>query len=426
MIRTLGRIWVPSRASFEKRPVNRFGRVNRRRPGAGILQVAWPFETQTVVSFELTTAHSLCFANEIVKIGNYLLRWFSPRNKVFPALLSRIEMATFFEDTMHRYFLSFVLLLILPIRSFSDEAICVLGSQPELLQERGAGEGPAWHPDLGLLTSGEGNINLRDKSGKLSVYRAKAGSNGLMFDRQGRLVICESAQKRITRLEKDGTLTVLADSYDGKHFNQPNDLTMDSKDRIYFSDPCYGDRSQMELADASGRKIEGVYRIDPDGKVTRIITHEVDRPNGLVVTADDKFLFVADNNNNSLTGARKLWRFDLKPDGTVDFTSQKLIHDWQTTRGPDGLKLDSVGRLFVAAGLNRPNPPYEAATRATAGVYVFSPEGKLLQFIPIPRDETTNCAFGGDDLKTLFVTAGGSLWSIRMKTPGKPVFPKSP
>ena len=305
----------------------------------------------------------------------------------------------------------------------ADDQILAPGAMPELLQEQGAGEGPAWHPQLGLLTSGEGNINRRDRDGKRSVYRKGAGSNGLLFDRQGRLVICEPVKRRVSRLEADGTLTVLADRYDGKHFNQPNDLTIDTKNRIYFSDPCYGNRSQMELTDATGRKIEGVYRIDPSGTVTRIITHEVDRPNGLVVTPDDRFLFVADNNNDTAGGARKLWRFELRADGSVDFASQKLIHDWKTTRGPDGMKLDAAGRLFVAAGLNKPNPPHETADSPTAGVYVFSPAGQLLQFIPIPRDETTNCAFGGDDLKTLFVTAGGTLWSVRVNTPGRPVWP---
>jgi gluconolactonase len=200
-------------------------------------------------------------------------------------------------------------------------------------------------------------------------------------------------------------------------------LTIDSRGRIYFSDPCYGDRGRMEMTDEQGRKVEGVYRIDPDGKVTRIITHEVDRPNGLVVTPDDRRLFVADNNNTDVGGARKLWRFDLREDGTVDFATRTLIYDWKTTRGPDGMKLDRAGRLFVAAGLNRTNPPAETQEKPTAGVYVFSPEGKLLQFIPIPRDECTNCAFGGDDLKTLFVTAGGTLWSVQVQEPGRPVWP---
>ena len=304
------------------------------------------------------------------------------------------------------------------------EPILAPGAKPVMLQETGAGEGPAWHPELGLLTSGEGNINQRDRDGKMSIYREQAGSNGLMFDREGRLIICEPVLRRVTRLDKNGVLTVLADRFEGKRFNQPNDVTLDSRGRIYFSDPRYGDRSDMELLDKQGRTVEGVYRIDLDGRVTRIIEHEADRPNGLVVTHDDKFLFVADNNNDTAGGARKLWRFDLRADGSVDHASRKLIHDWGTTRGPDGMKLDALGRLFVAGGLNKPNPPFETADKPTAGVYVFSPEGQLLELIPIPRDETTNCAFGGDDLKTLFVTSGGTLWSIRLTTPGRPVFPK--
>jgi gluconolactonase len=297
------------------------------------------------------------------------------------------------------------------------------GSQTQMLQDHGAGEGPAWHPELGLLTSGDGHIYRRDREGQVSVHRRNTRSNGLLFDRQGRLVMCEAAARRVTRLEPDGQTTVLAETYDGKRFNQPNDLAIDSKGRLYFSDPCYGDRSRIEQLDSAGKAIEGVYRIDPDGRVTRIIAHEVDRPNGLVVTLDDKTLFVADNNNNTVSGARKLWRFTMRPDGTPDFATQTLVYDWKSTRGPDGMKLDTAGRLYVAAGLNRQNPPFETHEKPTAGVYVFSPDGKLLEFAPIPRDETTNCAFGGDDLQTLFVTAGGSLWSLKTTTPGSPAWP---
>lgn len=314
--------------------------------------------------------------------------------------------------------------ILTSIELLAAEPILQPGAKPILLQETGAGEGPAWHPELGLLTSGDGHIMRRDLHGRQSIYRKQAGSNGLLFDRQGRLIICEPVRRCVSRLELDGTLVVLTDRYESKRFNQPNDLTIDSKDRIYFSDPRYGDRSDMELFDAQGKAIEGVYRIDESGEVSRIITHEVDRPNGLVVTADDRFLFVADNNNNDVGGARRLWRFDLRADGTVDVATQRLIYDWKTTRGPDGMKLDSQGRLYVAAGINKPNLPAETADTRTAGIYVFSPDGDLLEFIPIPRDETTNCAFGDKDLKTLYVTAGGSLWSIRMATSGNPVWPK--
>jgi gluconolactonase len=341
---------------------------------------------------------------------------------VSPNLLPRVTEAAILSDaetqTLSDHIPVTATLLITPPNIFT--------SQPERLQDVGAGEGPAWHPELGLLTSGDGHIHLRDRQGGQRVYRKDAGSNGLMFDRGGRLVICEPVRRLVSRLEADGTLTVLADRFDGKRFNQPNDLTIDSLGRIYFSDPCYGDRTAMEMVDATGRKVEGVYRIDPDGRVSRIISHEVDRPNGLVVTADDRYLFVADNNNDAAGTARKLWRFELRPDGTVDATTQTMIYDWGTTRGPDGMKLDALGRLYVAAGLNRPNLPQETADPPTAGVYVFSIAGKLLDFVPIPRDETTNCGFGGDDLQTLFVTAGGSLWQLRTTTPGAPAWPAVP
>jgi gluconolactonase len=181
----------------------------------------------------------------------------------------------------------------------------------------------------------------------------------------------------------------------------------------------------MEIRDEQGRTIEGVYRIDPDGKTTRIIGRELDRPNGLLVSADDKYLFVADNNNDDVAGARKLWRFDLNADGTVDFASKKMLYDWEKGRGPDGLKQDQKGRLYVAGGLNKPNPPAEPAKDKKGGIYVFSPDGKLLAFLAVPRDEVTNCAFGGPDLRTLYVTGGGTLYSIRTTTPGRTIWPSA-
>jgi gluconolactonase len=168
--------------------------------------------------------------------------------------------------------------------------------------------------------------------------------------------------------------------------------------------------------------VEGVYRIDPDGKVTRVIGREVERANGVLVSAGDRCLYVADNNNDRVGGARKLWRFDLRPDGSVDLASKKLLHDWGKGRGPDGLKQDVAGRLYVAAGRSSPNPAEPDAT-VKGGIYVLSPEGKLLTFLAVPRDEVTNCAFGGDDRKTLYITAGGTLYSVRTTTPGRVTYP---
>jgi gluconolactonase len=309
----------------------------------------------------------------------------------------------------------------------AQEAIFAPGAKLKVESAGGSGgEGPAWHPKLGILTSGNGHVYRLDRNGKSSIYRKDAGTNGLLFDSKGRLLACEpnNGLRRVTRTEADGKITVLAERYQGKRFNQPNDITVDSQGRIYFSDPQYGDRKGMEIRDEKGRTVEGVYRIDPDGKVTRVIGREVERANGVLVSAADRYLYVADNNNNNVGGARKLWRFDLRKDGSVDLKSKKLLHDWGTGRGPDGLKQDQKGRLYVAAGLNKPNPPFEPAKDKKGGIYVLSPEGKLLAFLPVPTDEVTNCAFGGDDLKTLYITGGGSLYSIRTTTPGRVVWPR--
>lgn len=315
--------------------------------------------------------------------------------------------------------------LLLAGAAVADEPVFERGATLKVEAAGGVGgEGPAWHPQLGVLCSGNGHVNRLDRNGKVQIYRQDAGTNGLLFDREGRLLACDSKNRRVIRFEADGSTTVLTDRYQGKRYNTPNDLTLDSQGRLYFSDPRYGDRTGMEIVDADGQTIEGIYRLDPDGKLTRVLGREVERPNGVLVSADDRYFYVADNNNNSRGGARKLWRFNLRKDGSVDAASKKLLYDWAAGRGPDGLKQDQTGRLYVAAGLNRPNPPFEPDPDKKGGIYVLSPEGKLLTFLPVPTDEVTNCAFGGPNLKTLYVTGGGTLYSIRTATPGWVVWPK--
>lgn len=301
----------------------------------------------------------------------------------------------------------------------ADEPIFEKGAKLAILAKApGSGEGPVWHPKLGVLTSGlDGNVHRLALDGKTSVHREKAHTNGLLFDSLGRLIACEPGQRRVTRTELDGKITVLTDNWAGKRYNTPNDLSIDDKGRIYFSDPRYGDRKGMEML-ADGKTVEGVYRIDTTGEVARVIGHEVERANGVLVSG--KYLYVADNNNDRLGGARKLWRFDRDPESGLVFKStRKLIYDWGQGRGPDGIKEDDKGRLYVAAGLNKPNPPHEPAKDVKGGIYVLSPEGKLLTFLPVPTDEVTNCAFGGEDRKTLYITGGGVLYSIRTTTPGR-------
>jgi gluconolactonase len=304
-----------------------------------------------------------------------------------------------------------LLLLITP--GFAAERRATTGA-PKLEGDMMAGEGPSWDPAGYLYFVGGNRISRLALNGKPEVFREPVGGpNGSLVDPEGRLLVTEAGARRVTRTERDGTITVLADRYEGKRFNSPNDLALDSKGRVYFTDPRYGRRDTMEMT------IEGVYRIDAPGKVSLILAApDIDRPNGILVSPGDRYLYIADNNNNTAGGARKLWRFDLRADGTPDPRTRKLIFDWRTARGPDGFKMDRKGLLYVAAGLNKPNPPFETTDEFKGGVYILSPAGDLIEFVAIPRDEVTNCAFGGRDLKTLFITAGGSLWSVRVKTAG--------
>jgi len=304
-----------------------------------------------------------------------------------------------------------------------EEAVFEPGARLKIEAAAGSGgEGPVWHPRLGVLTSGNGHIMQLDRDGKSRIYRKNAGTNGLLFYKEGRLLACEPVGSCVTRTVRDGKVVILAAKFGGKPFNEPNDLTLDSRGRIYFSDHRYGNTAGKDQLDEKKRTIEGAYRIDPDGKVTRVLGREVERANGVLVSAGDKYLYAADNRNDAVDGARKLWRFDLKEDGTVDAASKKLLFDWGKGRGPDGIKQDRKGRLYVAAGRNKPTPNEPAKDRK-GGVYVLSSEGELLTFLPVSTDEVTNCAFGGDDLKTLYLTAGGTLYSIRTTTAGHVVFP---
>lgn len=290
--------------------------------------------------------------------------------------------------------------------------------RPQRLLVQDAVEGPAWHPAEGLYFSGSMRVSRLGADGQAIPVDESVAANGLYFDRNGDLLACDPYARQVLRLLPDGGVEILADQYEGKALNSPNDLVVDSRGRIYFSDPRYGKRDTMEILDDEGRPVEGVYRIDPDGGITRIITHEVDRPNGLAISPDDAWLYVSDNNSTTEGGAHKLWRFDLREDGTIDPGSRLLLHDWGTDRGPDGLALDQEGRLYVAAGRDEPKPPFETADRYKSGIYVFSPSGELLDEFPLPGPPPSNCVFGGPDLRTLYVTALGPLWSIRTVTPG--------
>lgn len=323
--------------------------------------------------------------------------------------------------------LPLIVLFAFPPCPLAAQQITAKDARVEVVGKVAFTEGPAWHADGSIyFTDIENDRIMRvDPSGKLGVYRTPSGrANGLVFDLQGRLIACEGGNRRVTRTNLDGSITVLADQYEGKAFNSPNDVTIDSQGNLYFSDPRYGDRSSVEQFDPKGKAIEGVYRIGTDGKVTRVLGQEIERPNGLAISPDDIHLFVAVNTNDDEGNARQLWRFTLDSNRDVVTGSGNQLFDWGTDRGPDGMAIDRDGRLYVTAGLNHAAPPHETAGKYKAGVYVISQERELLQMIPVPTDMVTNCAFGGPDRKTLYITAGHKLWSIPVAHAGFLAWPK--
>lgn len=285
----------------------------------------------------------------------------------------------------------------------------------------------------GPAVDAEGNVYFSDLEGsrimKLapdgvkSVFRADSGrTNGNHFDGEGRLLHCEGAEngpggrRRIARTNiKTGVYEVLTERYEGKRYNSPNDICVDGRGRIYFTDPRYGDRSDLEMT------VEGVYRIDTDGKVTRILQQpQIGRPNGIAVSQDCKLLYLVDS-HSIVGGNRKIWAFDLDEKGTP--SNQRLVYDFGGGRGGDGMRLDMEGNLYVAAGIQTPRGPHES-TDVPPGVYIMTPKGELKGRIPIVEDLITNVAFGGPDGRTLYITAGKTLFTTRVATPGQLAYPK--
>jgi gluconolactonase len=287
-------------------------------------------------------------------------------------------------------------------------------------------EGPAVDAEGNVFFSDiQGSRILKmDKSGAVTTFREDSGrTNGNTFDAQGQLISCEGAEngpggrRRVVRTDmKTGKIEVLTERYEGKRYNSPNDVVVDPQGRIWFTDPLYApDRSIME------HEHEAVYRIDTNGKVTRVITQPaIGRPNGLAVTPDGKTLYVIDSNYIRPDVSRRIWAFDILDNGSV--AKQRVVFDFGRGRGGDGMRLDSQGNLWVAAGIAAPRTANESADVPT-GVYVISPEGKLLGRIPISEDVITNLAFGGPDKKTLYVTAGKTLFKIQTAVAGYSLYP---
>ncbi len=292
----------------------------------------------------------------------------------------------------------------------------VTAQQPQIAATVAFTEGPT--------VDSEGNVYFTelvfqrimklDPKGVLSVFREHSNNaNGLLIDAQGRLVACEGSDStrmgvpqkfkpQVTRTDlRTGKMEILADNYDGKPFVGPNDVTLDSKGRLYFTDLPGG----------------AVYRLDAPGRVTRILAApDIQRPNGLQVSPDDRTLYVIEA-NQAQGGARMIRAFDLSAEGTV--SNMRVHYNFYPGRSADGMSIDTQGNLWASAGMGQLRGTSETLDTKT-GVYVISPEGKLLKFIPIAEDYITNNAFGGADMKTLYVTAGKTLYRIQADVAGLP------
>lgn len=257
-------------------------------------------------------------------------------------------------------------------------------------------EGPAADRAGNLYFSDIPNerIHKLDKDGKLSVFVEKSNkSNGLMVNAKGEIVACQMGAGRVVAYGPDGKKPrVVADKYNGKPFNAPNDLVIDKQGGVYFTDPGFGAKPPLPQDKA------GVYYVDPEGKVTRLIEN-LAKPNGVILSPDEKTLYVIPS------GPAEMMAYGVEAPGKIGkgrvFCKLQGIGD-KPGSGGDGCTIDTKGNLYVTS---------------TLGIQVFDPEGKYLGHITFP-EQPANVTFGGPDMKTLYVTARTSLYSVRMEATG--------
>ncbi len=274
------------------------------------------------------------------------------------------------------------------------------------LEQLGTGceftEGPVWHAEGRFLlfsdipanqmkkwTAEEGITNFRVPSGK---------SNGLTYDKQGRLVTCEHANRRVSRTEADGTVVTIASHYEGKRLNSPNDVIVKSDGSIYFSDPPYGLTADYGVEGEQDLDFQGVYRLSPDGQTLTLLVDDFDRPNGLCFSPDESILYIDD------TERLHIRAFDVQADGTI--ANGRIFAEEEGDDGvPDGMKIDAHGNIYLTG---------------PGGIWIFDTSGEHLGVLQTP-ERAANLGWGGDDWSTLFITASTSLYSIQCKVSGIPV-----
>jgi len=292
---------------------------------------------------------------------------------------------------MNKKWISFSLLLVLAYscgcRAQTESVVATRAKVEKLTGGFAFTEGPAADPNGDIYFSDIPNNRIHKwavEAGKLSTFREDSGgSNGLYFDKKGNLLACEGGGRRLVSIDPNGAVTVLAETYEGKKFNSLNDLWIDPKGGVYFSDPRYGNRDGME------QDGEHVYYLSPDHKKIIRVINDMVRPNGLIGTRDGKTLYVADH------GGKKTFVYTINKDGTL--SNKKLF----APEGSDGMTIDSQGNIYLA----------------TNAVAVYDKEGRKIETIEVPEGPA-NLTFGGKDKQTLFITARTSLYAIRMRVKG--------
>jgi len=256
-------------------------------------------------------------------------------------------------------------------------------------------EGPVWDGDGVIFSEFPKNCIHRidhDTCEVTTVRTETKGANGLKYGSNGYLFGCEGEGRRVVRYEEDDSVTVVADEYDSKRLNAPNDLIIDRQGCIWFTDPNYPVHDQgFDLDHGS------VYRADPIGEsewdLTQVID-DTDKPNGILISPDRSTLYVAETHHEWGKGNRELRAYTIHDEGSVG--DYEVLHNFFPHRSIDGMCLDSDGNIVATAGSENGGPG--------PMIYVFTPSGRVLETHPFPADQPTNCAFGGPNLRTLYVT----------------------
>jgi len=277
------------------------------------------------------------------------------------------------------------------------------------------GEGPAWNAKDGYLVFSDlpnsRIVKWDEKTGKTSIFKSESNnSNGNIFDLQGRLITAEHLGRRIIRTEPDGSITVLADNYNGRKLNSPNDLAIESDGSVWFTDPPFGLGSYYEGVEAEPElEFHGVYRIDGKTGELKLVLDDLAGPNGLAFSPDEKYLYIIEAR---ATPNRLLWRYEVNENGAL---SNKTLHFEAFNSGAiDGFKVDEDGNIWAGWGSNG---ALGVDPAPMDGVIVINPDGNIIGHIHTP-ERCANLTFGGEHNNRIFMTCSHSIYSLYVNTRG--------